>query len=132
MRDRANTKPFCNACGKTETLAHVFFECEEAYDIWTEIKPKISEVFECEEAYDIWTEIKPKISEVFEGEGVQCFKLALKLFPQGTTLGKRKMALTLLQIAMHQIWLNRNSRKHEGLKKNEHTGFNKLHGQMFP
>ena len=70
MRDRANTKPFCNACGKTETLAHVFYECEEAYDIWKEIKPKIS--------------------EVFEGERVQCFKLASRLFPQGTTLVEKK------------------------------------------
>ena len=63
MRNKRNTKPFCNACGKTETLAQVFFECEEAYDIWKEIKPKIS--------------------EVLEGEKVQCFRLALKLFPEG-------------------------------------------------
>ena len=104
MRNRTNTKPFCNACGKTETLAHVFFECEEACDIWKEIKPKIR--------------------EVLEEEKVQCFKLALKLFPVGTSLNKKKMTITLVQIAMHQIWLNRNLRKHEGVKKNTQASIN--------
>ena len=31
LRDRPNTSPACNACGKTESLAHAFFECEEAF-----------------------------------------------------------------------------------------------------
>ena len=46
LRDRPNTSPACNACGKTGSLAHAFFECEEAYKIWKEINPKLSEILE--------------------------------------------------------------------------------------
>ena len=51
--DGPNTSPACNACGKTESLAHGFFECEEAYKIWREIKPKLN--------------------EILDGKNIQCF-----------------------------------------------------------
>ena len=46
LRDRPNTSRACNACGKTKSLAHAFFECEEAYKIWREIKPKLSGILD--------------------------------------------------------------------------------------
>ena len=98
--------PACNACGKNESLAHAFFECEEAYKIWREIKPKLS--------------------EILDGKNIQCFKLALKIFPPETTLAEKKMLTTIVQIAMHQIWLNRNFRKHERLKQNTQSSLNSI------
>ena len=106
LRDGPNTSPACNACGKTESLAHAFFECEEAYKIWREIKPKLS--------------------EILDGKNIQCFKLALKIFPSETTLAEKKMLTTIVQIAMHQIWLNRNFRKHERLKQNTQSSLNSI------
>ena len=106
LRDRPNTSPACNACGKTESLAHAFFECEEAYKIWREIKPKLS--------------------EILDGKNIQCFKLALKIFPPETTLAEKKMLTTIVQIAMHQIWLNRNFRKHERLKQNTQSSLDSI------
>ena len=44
--------------------------------------------FECDEAYAIWREIKPKLSETLDGEDAQCFKVALKIFPDKTTKSK--------------------------------------------
>ena len=106
LRDRPNTSPACNACGKTESLAHAFFECEEAYKIWREIKPKLS--------------------EILDGKNIQCFKLALKIFPPETTLAEKKMLTTIVQIAMHQIWLNRNFRKHERPRQNTQSSLNSI------
>ena len=100
---RPTTKPFCNVCRKVETQAHAFFECDEAYAIWREIKPKLS--------------------EILDGENVQCSKIALKAFPDKTTPNQKKLLLTLVQIAMHQIWLNR---KHEKIQQNTQTSLNSI------
>ena len=82
LGDRPTTKPFCNACGKVETQARAFFECDEAYAIWREIKPKLS--------------------EILDGENVQCFKIALKIFPSRSStvdiilkLLSRKLSIVL-------------------------------------
>ena len=68
--------------------------------------------------------MKPKLIKILEGKNVQCFKLSLKLFPPAIMLSRKKMTLTVLQIALHQIWLNRNLRKHKGLKQNTQASLN--------
>ena len=86
--NRMNTA--CKTCPESlETNEHIFFQCEQAKSIWTYIYPTIQEI------------LKPNKFKIFD--------LVLNKFPDKITIQKTKMVITLIQIALHAIWLTRNS-----------------------
>ena len=95
FRGYGHLNPKCFACpNAVETNEHLFFRCVAA-------KP-------------ILTYIYPTIQILLQGRPFKLFKIALNVFPAGVPLRQQQMAVTLLQIAFHTIWKNRNSLKFEG------------------
>ena len=101
MRQRFRGKGYgnlstkCLACPNAiETNEHLFFRCTAA-------RP-------------ILTYIYPSIRAIMDNRPFKLFKIALNIFPDQVPLPKKRMAITILQLAMHQIWTNRNSLKFDG------------------
>ena len=78
----------CIICPVPETVDHIFFKCRIARHIWNFLHPTLAEI------------MRPKI--------VNTPKLLLGIFPDNIPIQKRKMILTLIQIALHYIWVSRN------------------------
>ena len=86
-------KPQCKSCGDIETNEHVFFRCQAARKILDYIKPTIS--------------------KILENTPVRFFKLIMNTSHKNIPQVKRNLAMTLIQIAFHTIWINRNNHKYD-------------------
>ena len=64
--------------------------------------------FNCPAADLVWNFIYPTVQEILKPNPFKIPSLILNDFPQGTSIQKKKMVLTLIQISMHSIWMNRN------------------------
>ena len=85
---------YCKQClaGRkqlTETDIHLFFSCPNAYGLWK------------------W--VKTIMGKLLPEHPARCFLYSMNIFPDDVPNNIRKLILTLIQITMHQIWVNRNS-----------------------
>ena len=85
---------YCKQClvGRnqvTETDVHLFFACPNAYGLWK------------------W--VKTIIKKLLPDHPARCLLYSMNIFPDDVPNNVRKLILTLIQITMHQIWVNRNS-----------------------
>ena len=79
----------CKTCrGTIETNEHIFFDCKNAKAIWTFVYPTVQKIMYPD---------RFKIPSLILGD-----------FPQKTPFKKINMCLSLLQVAIHAIWENRN------------------------
>ena len=91
---RGNTDTRCNFCkdaGKsaTETFIHLFYDCEQAYDLWTRAKPALSALLNTSTTH--------------------CYNLTFGIFRTPATRPVKKLVITLIQSILYYIWLARNS-----------------------
>ena len=79
----------CTICPKTlEDQEHIFRFCHGAKGIWDYVYPTIKEI------------LKPKQFKIPD--------LIANNFPDNISHNKKLMVTTIIQIALHRIWLNRN------------------------
>ena len=95
-----NTNKYCDFCearGKKrdENNFHLFFECKPADRLWKKVTPLLKLVLATHQ--------------------LNRTKCLFNFFPPGRTNHVRKIALSILQIILHKIWLNRNEYKHNGV-----------------
>ena len=57
----------------------------------------------CPAADLVWNFIYPTVQEILKPNPFKIPSLIFNQFPQGTTIQKKKMVLTLIQISMHSI-----------------------------
>ena len=91
--------PLCKSCTNhslhnVETHLHLFFDCDTAYEIWAAIKPLLQAL-------------------IPEGK-ISCWLLTMSIFPKGVSTFRKKLATTLIQISLHEIWCNRNLIENDG------------------
>ena len=84
---RINTE--CGSCAQAETIEHIFKDCYQAKAIWRAVDPTIEEI------------LRPA--------NFTRYDLILNKFPKNISIPKMQMVSTLIQIAMHTIWIHRNS-----------------------
>ena len=85
---------YCKSClsrGKqlVETDIHLFFSCTNAYTLWT------------------WA--KGIIKKLLPNHPARCFLYSFNIFPDDVPNNIRKLIMTLIQVTLHQVWVNRNS-----------------------
>ena len=86
----------CKSCkGHLETNEHIFFNCKAADDIWHFLYPTLKSIMGITTNFPV-------------------IPLILNRFPPGTPESKAKLVLTLIQIGLHAIWINRNKVLHDG------------------
>ncbi len=90
------TDPKCKGCTETETNEHIFFQCIHAKDLWAFIKPSIA--------------------KLLQNTPFKMFKLTMNTTHKNIALVRRKLVITLIQITLHTIWLNRNRLKFKNEK----------------
>ena len=79
----------CKTCPRTlETIEHIFFNCYKA---------KL-----------LWNFVYPTVYEILKTRNFKIFHLTLNKFPDNISIQKTKMVITLIQITLHTIWINRN------------------------
>ena len=88
-----NLNPNCKACRadnkeKIESHLHLFFDCDKAFDVWRQVKKIIQKLI-------------PKVK-------IQCFMFTMNIFPKEVSETMKRLIITLIQLTIHNIWLNRN------------------------
>ena len=81
-----------------ETNEHIFFQCPNA-------KP-------------LWVFVKPTIMALLQEPTAKMFKCTLNIFPPNVSYERRALIVTLIQITLSQIWVNRNSLKFDKIQPN--------------
>ena len=61
----------------------------------------------CAKAKSVWKYVSSTIEEILQTHSYKLPNLICGQFPSNTNDCKKKMVLTLIQIVMHSIWLNR-------------------------
>ena len=92
-KDGKKVEPFCDFCrtkGKNtvESIFHLFFKCERAHLVWQQVMP-------------ILKVLSPH-------RRVRKINILLADFDAGTSEVSRRLLLSVIQITMQKIWLNRN------------------------
>ena len=67
--------------------------------------------FSCPNAYGLQKGVKTVIQKPLLDHPARCFLYSMNICPDDVSNNMRKLVLTLIQITMHQIWVNRNSNK---------------------
>ena len=108
-------KIHCEICPKVkETMEHIFLSCPRSQAIWTYVHPKIREILRTD-----FTRMD----------------LILNKFPPNISIPRMQMAITIIEITMHTLWIDRNrilfERKedHPTIEQSKHTikrTFNKI------
>ena len=88
----------CASCNKKESTEHIFSHCQQAKFIWNFVYPTIKAII---------------------GSPFKIFDLFLNKFESNTSIDKKKMILTLIQISLHNIWKNRNHILYDKLDNNQ-------------
>ena len=71
--------------------------------------------FQCLSATPLLTYIYPSVAQLLRFQPFKLFKITLNIFPPNVPLCIRHMVVTLVQITLYVIWLNRNARKFDGI-----------------
>ena len=71
--------------------------------------------FRCTRATPVLNFIYPTIQALLRNQQFKIFKLVLNNFPQNVSPHVQKMVITIIQIAFHVIWTNRNKKKFENV-----------------
>ena len=74
-----------------------------------QIETDIHLFFSCPNAFGLWKWVKTIIMKLLPNHPARCFVYSMNIFPDDVPNNIRKLVLTLIQITMHQIWVNRNS-----------------------
>ena len=108
---RGATNPHCMSCRETnqnivETHLHIFVECKQAYNMWKLVEPIIQ----------LLQPDKP----------TQCFYLIMGIYQPGVPMQMKKLIATVVQLTLHQIWLNRNIVSMDKKRPDLRTSLNKI------
>lgn len=92
-KDGRKVQPFCKYCltlgkSRVEDVFHLFFKCGRAHLLWQKVMP---------------------ILKIFSPHRrIHKVDILLSVFPHGTSEQVRKLLLSLVQITLQKIWINRN------------------------
>ncbi len=79
----------------------------------TKVENQYHVIHQCVQAKPLWDYVYPNITEILKTHSYKLPDLICGKFPKGISDFKKRMVLTIIQITMHCIWLNRNSFTHE-------------------
>jgi len=82
--------------------------------------------FDCPHAFAVWRLVKLVLGKLLPKHRPQCYMFTFALFPSDMTPQSRKLTMTLVQLTLFEIWINRNKYNYEHIIIDPMTSFDKI------